>query len=128
MSDMIGKHRRYVQKRRNPLINCKLFHSRDQHAHETIDQHYAESVWLDNACAHEDANLVCASCSQPCGHAGHLRDTRLRDCLICGLADKTIQQRVLAEECSQDLDLNKVMRKYLYISRVFVTRESPLSG
>ena len=53
---------------------------------------------------------MCETCSQPCGHAGRLRDKRLRDRLICCLVDKDLWQRVLAEDNYEDLTLDKVIR------------------
>ena len=79
---VVNKLRRYVRKRRNPLLDRKLFHGRNQYdQYESIDQYLADLVRLYNynACAYEAENIMCETCSRSCGHAGRLRDKGLRE-------------------------------------------------
>ena len=46
---------------------------------------------------------------RPCGHGTALTETRIRDRLINGLADKGIQQRALEEDFSEQLVLERVL-------------------
>ena len=61
------------------------------------------------ALAYEELTL-CVHCRQPCGHAATSRDARIRDRLINGLSDKTMQQRVLEEDFNDRLDLDRVVK------------------
>ena len=106
---VVDKLQAYVRARRNPLLDRKAFHSRDQDAGESIDQYVSALVRIDRACAYEELTL-CVHCRQPCGHAATLRDARIRDRLINGLLDKTMQQRVLEEDFNDRLDLDRVVK------------------
>ena len=105
---VVDKLQAYVRARRNPLLDRKAFHSRDQDAGESIDQYVSALVRIDRACAYEELTL-CVHCRQPCGHAATLRDARIRDRLINGL-DKKMQQRVLEEDFNDRLDLDRVVK------------------
>ena len=90
----VEKLRAYIRARRNPLLDRKLFHCRDQEEGESIDQYVAALIRIDRTCAY-DNEPRCTRCHWPCGHGAALTETRIRDRLIYGLADKGIQQRVL---------------------------------
>ena len=104
----VEKLRAYIRARRNPLLDRKLFHCRDQEEGESIDQYVAALIRIDRTCAY-DNQPHCTRCHRPCGHGAALTETRIRDRLIYGLADKGIQQRVLEEDFSERLDLERVV-------------------
>ena len=104
----VEKVRAYMRACRNPLLDRKLFHCRDQEEGESIDQYVAALIRIDRTCAY-DSEPHCAQCHWPCGHDATLTDTKIRDRLIYRLADKGIQQRVLEEDFSERLDLERVV-------------------
>ena len=104
----VEKLRANIRARRNPLLDRKLFHCWDQEEGESIDQHVAALIRIDRTCAY-DNEPHCTRCHRPCGHGAALTETRTRDRLIYGLADKGIQQRVLEEDFSERLDLERVV-------------------
>ena len=104
----VVKLRVYIRARRNPLLDRKLFHCRDQAEGESIDQYVAALIRIDRTFAY-DNEPHCTQCHRPCGHGAALTKTRIRDRLIYGLADKGIQQRVLEEDFSERLALERVV-------------------
>ena len=64
MDGIIFKLRRHVHKRRNPLLDRKIFNSRDKHDSESMDQYLAVLVRLYNACAYEDNLPACCHCGK----------------------------------------------------------------
>ena len=106
----VEKLRAYIRAGRNPLLDRKLFHFRDQEG-ESIDQYVAALIRIDRTCAYGNEPR-CTRCHQPCGHGAALTETRIRDRLIYGLADKGTQQRVLEEDFSERLDLERVVTKF----------------
>ena len=104
----VEKVRAYIRAHRNPLLDRKLFHGRDQEEGESIDQYVAALIHIDQTCAYNN-KPHCTRCRRPCGHGAALTDTRNRDRLIYSLADKGIQQRVLEEDFSERLDLERVV-------------------
>ena len=102
------KLRAYIRARRNPLLDKKLFHRRDQEEGESIDQYVAAVIRINRTCAY-DNEPHCTRCHRPCGHDAALTETRIRDRLIYRLADGGIQQHVLEEDFSERLDLERVV-------------------
>ncbi len=107
ITDILLELEGYLRQKRNPLLDRKDFHRRDQQPGESIDRYYATLKSLDDACSH-DAELLCEACNAPCPPgclscniefplAKYLQDIRIRDRLICGLQSKEIQQRILTE-------------------------------
>ena len=89
----VEKLRAYIRARRNPLLDRKLFHCRDQEEGESVDQYVTALIRIDRTCAY-DNEPHCTRCHRSCGHGVALTETRIRDRLIYGLADEGIQQRV----------------------------------
>ena len=50
----VEKLRAYIRARRNPLLDRKLFHCRDQEEGETIDQYVAALIRIDRTCAYDN--------------------------------------------------------------------------
>ncbi|XP_065196416.1 uncharacterized protein LOC135827906 [Sycon ciliatum] len=99
----------FLRKRRNPLLDRKAFHGRSQRQGESISQYFSGLSQLHDACSYPDS-LQCGRCGSLCGHEAQLRETRLRDRLICGLRDRAMQRRVLEEEYASELSLDRVMQ------------------
>ncbi|ODN00004.1 Transposon Tf2-6 polyprotein [Orchesella cincta] len=96
----------YIRQKRNPLLDRQEFHRRDQNAGESVDRYYAALRVLDDACSHE-GELQCAKCSITPELVD--ADIRIRDRFICGLRDKEMQRRVLAEQYGSVLTMDKVL-------------------
>ncbi|UYV80134.1 hypothetical protein LAZ67_18001802, partial [Cordylochernes scorpioides] len=111
----------YLRKKRNPLLDRQDFHRRDQQTGESVDRYFAALKALDDSCAHE-LDFKCSTCGDPCitrctkracgktfALAGYQQQLRIRDRLICGLFDKDLQRKVLAEQYNSDLSLDRVL-------------------
>ncbi|UYV80277.1 HNRNPK, partial [Cordylochernes scorpioides] len=111
----------YLRKKRNPLLDRQDFHRRDQQTGESVDRYFAALKALDDSCAHE-LDFKCSTCGDPCitictkracgktfALAGYQQQLRIRDRLICGLFDKELQRKVLAEQYNSDLSLDRVL-------------------
>ncbi|UYV72781.1 HNRNPK [Cordylochernes scorpioides] len=111
----------YLRKKRNPLLDRQDFHRRDQQTGESVDRYFAALKALDDSCAHE-LDFECSTCGDPCitrctkracgktfALAGYQQQLRIRDRLICGLFDKDLQRKVLAEQYNSDLSLDRVL-------------------
>ena len=107
---MVQKMETYLRGLRNPLLDRREFHLRNQAQNETIDEDVAVLTQLDDHGAYDDSQLTCTSCGHACRHGAHYRDTRIRDRLICGLVDPEMQRRVLQEPFDAQLCLEKVIR------------------
>ena len=105
---VVGKIEQYLRQRRNPLIDRKDFHDRNQEEGESVGHYVAALVQIDDRCTHED--MTCHSCRQPAGLTAELRAVRLRDRLICGLRNRDMQHRVLMETYDTDLTLDRVVQ------------------
>ncbi|UYV75083.1 K02A2.6-like, partial [Cordylochernes scorpioides] len=105
----------------NPLLDRQDFHRRDQQTGESVDRYFAALKALDDSCAHE-LDFKCSTCGDPCitictkracgktfALAGYQQQLRNRDRLICGLFDKDLQRKVLAEQYNSDLSLDRVL-------------------
>ena len=102
---------RYLRRRRNPLLDRKDFFGRMQGEGETVDHYVAALIRIHDRCAFEaDTEGQCSQCGNACDHSGRLKDSRLRDQLICGLRDPSMQRRVLLEEFSASLTLTRVLQ------------------
>ncbi|UYV80904.1 K02A2.6-like [Cordylochernes scorpioides] len=111
----------YLRKKRNPLLDRQDFHRRDQQTGESVDRYFAALKALDDSCAYE-LDFKCSTCGDPCittctkracgktfALAGYQQQLRIRDRLICGLFDKDLQRKVLAEQYNSDLSLDRVL-------------------
>ncbi|UYV68051.1 HNRNPK [Cordylochernes scorpioides] len=111
----------YLRKKRNPLLDRQDFHRRDQQTGESVDRYFAALKALDDSCAHE-LDFKCSTCGDPCitictkracgktfALAGYQQQLRIRDRLICGLFDKDLQRKVLAEQYNSDLSMDLVL-------------------
>ena len=105
----IQKLEAFLRKRRKPLLDRQAFHGRNQRQGESISQYFSGLSQLHDACSYPDS-LQCGRCGSLCGHEAQLRETRLRDRLVCGLRDRAMQRRVLGEEYGSDLSLHRVMQ------------------
>jgi len=86
---------------------------------ESVDHYCAALKTLDIAGAHEDfftcppcqvmLQTACPSCTSICNVPAALQELRIRDRLICGLRNKEMQRKVLAESYSSTLTLEKVL-------------------
>ena len=99
----------FLRKRRNPLLDRQAFHGRSQRQGESISQYFSGLSQLHDACSYPDS-LQCGRCGSLCGHEARLRETRLRDRLVCGLRDRAMQRWVLEEEYASELSLDRVMQ------------------
>jgi hypothetical protein len=107
--DRIGTH---IRARRNPLLDRKEFHERNQLEGESIDSYYAALQMISESCSFEEDILssficercdssvqhVCDGCKEPVEIVKKLRDFTLRDRLIYGLKEEYIQKEVLKEK------------------------------
>ena len=75
----------YLRGQRNPLLDCRDFHLRDQLKNENVDDYVATLALLDNFGYYDDSQLVCPDCHWPCHHSATYRDGRIRVRLISGL-------------------------------------------
>ena len=108
---IVNKIGRYLRLRRNPLLDRKDFFGRNQEEGENIDQYVASLVRIDNRCAYEDdIQTCCTQCGRAGDHSGRLKERRIRDRLIFGLRDPSMQQRVLLEDFGQNLTLDRVLQ------------------
>ena len=105
----VEKIEEYIRQRNNPLVDRRLFHSRDQQLGESVDQYFAALSRIEAACRFA-SNLLCGHCGRHCTHAAEVRATRLRDRLICGLRDKGMQRRVIEEQYDNNLTLTRVLQ------------------
>jgi len=109
----------YLRKKRNPLLDRQEFHRRDQQPGESVDKYFAALKSIDGVCAYDDlinctkcdtnCSFVCDQCKDKTDPSTQLQNIRLRDRLICGLRDKEMQKKVLAEKYDKDLTLEKVL-------------------
>ena len=107
---VIEKFGIYLRGQRNPLLDRRDFHLRDQLKNEIVDDYIATLAVLDNLGDYDDSQLVCPDCHRPCHHGTTYRDGRIRERLICGLWDKEMQRKVLGEQFDNQLSLDKVIR------------------
>ncbi|CAL8135979.1 unnamed protein product [Orchesella dallaii] len=110
----------YIRQKRNPLLDRQEFHRRDQFNGESVDRYYAALRVLDDACSHEGELRCCRCLTGPvleslcaCGEVFDLekqmQEIRIRDRFICGLRDKDMLRRVLAEHYGAVLTMEKVL-------------------
>ena len=99
MEAVVNRLGSYLRFRRNPLLDHDRegFHARSQRDGETIDQYYSVLAQIDRACDFQDEHK-CQHCNHRCGLGAHIRETRLRDRLICGLKDKELVHRILEKQ------------------------------
>ncbi len=104
----------------DPLLDRLTFHKRSQHASESIGKYYAHLkilyIWcgfdldMSYGCLQGGCNgkeeLVCKGCGEVEDIDARFRQRTLRDQLIFGLQDQTMQEEVLKGKPG-DLTLNK---------------------
>ena len=98
----------YLRRLRNPLLDRKDFYERKQAVTQKVDQFYAALQIIYDSCGWND-NPNCSMCNAPCGHGQALRNERLRDRIICGLHDETMQQKVFERDIDA-LTLDETLR------------------
>ena len=78
---------------------------------ETLDQYYSALAQIDRACDFQDEHR-CQHCNHRCGFGAQIRETRLRDRLICGLNDKELMRRILEKQFDnhQGLKFDQVLQ------------------
>ncbi|CAL8106515.1 unnamed protein product [Orchesella dallaii] len=123
----------YLRRKRNPLLDRQAFHRRDQQQGESVDRYFAALKSLDDACSFEDdircttcygeCDTVCSdlNCAQPLTLTKNLQEVRIRDRLICGLRDKEMQRKVLAEQYSSILTLERVLSICVAVENSYTT-------
>ncbi len=112
------------QYQRSPILDRLTFHERrsSQHASECVDKYryYANvKIWYDSCgfdldisyrCLHGGCNgkvaLVCNDCGEAVDIGSRFRQWTLRDRLIFGLQDQSMQKEVLKEKLG-DLTLHQ---------------------
>ncbi len=100
----------HLRDQRSPLLDRLTFHERSQHALESVDKYYANLQILYDSCGFDlDISyrcLVCNNCGEAVDIDSRFRQWTLRDRLIFGLEDQTMQKEVLKEKLG-DLTLNR---------------------
>ncbi len=102
------------QYQRSPILDRLTFHERSQHASECVDKYryYANvqisydscgfDLDISYRCLHGRFNgkvaLVCNECGEAVDIGSRFRQWTLRDRLIFGLQDQTMQKEVLKEK------------------------------
>ena len=111
MEAVVNRLGNYLRSRRNPLLDRQRFHARSQRDGETLDQYYSALAQIDRACDFQDEHR-CQHCNHRCGFGAQIRETRLRDRLICGLKDKELVRRILEKQFDnhQGLTLDQVLQ------------------
>jgi len=87
----IGK---YLREHRNPLLDRRAFIQRNQRTGEKVDAYHAALRELDDNANYAET-IACQSCGGDSGVAAFAKEERLRDRIICGLADPSIQAEAL---------------------------------
>jgi len=95
--DKVGEH---LRQHRNPLVDRIQFSHRDQSGNEQVDDYHAALCILEENSSHV-RDITCDACRIT-------KEERLRDRIITGLADKTIQAAVL-EVPIAELTLEKTL-------------------
>ena len=86
-----------------------LFHCYQEDG-ENIDQYISALVRIHNRCGFNDEEEDrCLMCGHSWGHTNRLRECRIRDRLIFGLRDSSMQ-RVLLEDFEKQLTLDRVLQ------------------
>jgi hypothetical protein len=98
----------FLRRHRNPILDRRDFLQRNQHPGESVDHYHAALRMIDDNCSYEE-NPVCPDCNQPTGAAEAAREERIRDRIISGLADASIQSEVLKVPFD-DLTLEQTLR------------------
>ncbi len=110
----------HLRDQRSPLLDRLTFHERSQHASESVDKYYANLQILYDSCGFDldisyrclrggyngEVVLVCNNCGEAVDIDSRFRQWTLRDRLIFGLEDQTMQKEVLKEKLG-DLTLNR---------------------
>ena len=117
MEAVVNRLGNYLRSRRNPLLDRQRFHARSQRDGETLDQYYSALAQIDRACDFQDEHR-CQHCNHRCGFGAQIRETRLRDRLICGLKDKELVRRILEKQFDnhQGLTLDQVCSFALHMN------------
>ena len=117
MEAVVNRLGNYLRSRRNPLLDRQRFHARSQRDGETLDQYYSALAQIDRACDFQDEHR-CQHCNHRCGFGAQIRETCLRDRLICGLKDKELVRRILEKQFDnhQGLTLDQVCSFALHMN------------
>ena len=101
LDQIIDRMEQYLRKQRNLLVDRQEFTpaiSSRMRAWTSTWRLWCRSTTLVHLCGHT------------CGHGAHIRDTRLRDRLVCGLRDKEMQRRVFMENYEEQLTLTRTLQ------------------
>ena len=80
-------------------------------SHLSHHQYVSVLVRIHNRCGFDDEEEdSCLQCGHSCGHTNRLRERRVRDRLIFGLRDSSMQRRVLLEDFGKNLTLDRVLQ------------------
>ena len=88
-------------------------HARTVHPNRELPrtEYVSALVRIHNRCGFDDEEEDrCLQCGHSCGHTNRLRERRIRDRLIFGLRDSSMQRRVLLEDFGKNLTLDRVLQ------------------